>query len=1571
MRKNWTVEEDCKLLTLVRQHFSALVSHNRLNATMPFSQQLHDAFDSPDRDAAALLYRLEQAKILGFASRPGFDPTKQPFRCLINNDLALYDYSLTFPTLRKALHADTVAAAINHFAISNSHEPLSNTINEIATALHLAPMQVEKILIESGQITINSYRKCERTGEKTINNNLQDLISRQIPDVKLVEDINACRARVSQLYHVHERDGAEVIFSSDGTGFGKSYGVIQGYVEYLERFAKTQKSDDLFPEGGFTNLLFMSPQKSQIDLDSSQKEKILAAGGEFICVLSRKDIADLDFMDWASGLKNRDRYIQWYEGAKSSKYIGGAMRSLNYHVSQIDRCKEQLKKLTTYGSQDTNYEREILEEQLKNCRHSIRNTIESACKLLFGPDSEKTSIKEYIRRGLQARQERMQNAETARKPGKLEPKISVHEVYFELIKQVLPFEVCQYRPSVLLMTTNKFDTSTYRLAPRQRGEGVRFESVGFGLLIGGKLTPKDPQISTVAAAGHTGQVAYLRDEHFRRNPDCPFRQKNIRFTVIIDELHEAYTRLEETCHVKLITQENNLAHVISVAGRIHNAVLSLERRNKPKEAQTTFEQEMVKFITTLRNLLAEKCELSPGTTLGSILEMFRDQLGAFEVNGDAAERIISITRNVFSFNPKMYVNEEGLKRIRMRNSEGDITRTELYYEVENDASDINPTLHDLFQLVSVILAACSEITNRHFKRWVKNGGQDNSSSQNTPLGQFVDAANNVAGVVRHIFDRTTDENLLIDHFYTYLQPKTVFTMTPIAELNYVNRGAERTIILAFEMDLVQELPEAMLLRLLTSTHNKVIGLSATSGFSHTKNGNFNRHFLARYSRDLGYRVVEREKADIDTLKALRGLRASIRNVNFKVFDDNQLKLTDTYQNCEIFRRTYDDFFDALKKPLEYALKSTYKRRQYCRELEALLLAAYEGKNSLILSLSGAFKRAFISAWRTHQSAWRQQYGMHSRCDEKTDNDKKHDQILTFTPFKGRHTVHLVFFDSPLANVEDIRQETYLQNSNTVLVFMSSYKSAGTGLNYFVKYHDGDINDINAPRLDVDFERLVLINSSFYSEVKDNSGNLNTLPNYVTVLKHYADDDITVHKLADFNVNFAHGENYRLLMSEHDMSLFKVVVQAVGRVERRDTLLETEILLPRDVFRNVAFQSAALSEDNGNEVVSESMSLLNHRLMEECKKQSQSKSFSDAEQRHAFEQAIVENGRRIDAVHKRVLKTDWINQVRAGNLEYLELCNLFRDSDSFTDPQRWLEKLQANSLYAANRQMKSIHDALFIDRQQGNQTILLCHKRGPDGLVHRDYSALSDFAGGAREYRPELTLFPQYRNDVDFTPGNLVGELIRECDNIQETAFKKWVPNPRLVPLLKGNVGEYLFDKVLKSYGVTPLSDQQVFELLEPLVYEFFDRFIEVGDDLLCIDVKRWATQLDDLTRAEETLEKSNNKIRQIRNITSQKADTEGQKQLQAVLAGRYEHIRFVYLNVAYSQNPNNLMWQDNVDHTIHYLNLLQTDYQYYQPKNRESGRAQENSKLRMTLDINPMLLTLLGVEKLPTKGKVS
>lgn len=1560
----WTLAEDIQLLKLVRQYFTSLIQHSRLDASMLFSQQLHAAFNPSRRDVAALLFRLKEAGVLAFASPPNGNAAQQRFKCLLQDDMPLYDYSVTFPTLKEPLNPATVAETLWLFDQSNVQQPISDTVGEIASTLNLVSMQVEKILIENHQLHINSYRQLARSQASTQPKvGFAEQLIEQTPDTELIDDINACRARAAELYQVHERDGAEVIFSADGTGFGKSYGVIQGYVDYLTRLSKTRPVEELVLEGGFTNLLFMSPQKSQIDLDSQQKAQIRGAGGDLICVLSRKDTVDLDFIDWASGLTNRDRYQQWYKHAKNSPYLKDELRKLNEFVKQIDYCIAQIEKQKRFGTTDAFYEQEILEQQLKNHHDNLRAIIFSACKKLFDTNSPAGSVQGYIY--LAHRHHNQAELFSAQK--KAPPKISVYEIYLEIIKQVLPFEVCRYRPTVLLMTTNKFDTSTYRLTPRKDGKGLRFEGVSFDLLIGGKIKPKTPQINSLAGESHSAQVDYLRDEHFLLNPDCPFRQHNIRFTVVIDELHEAYARLEESCHVKLVKKDNNLAHVFSVIGRIHHAVLSLEENADPQHTPTDFQQEQIKFISTIRELLANKCELSPHTTLSSVLAMFRDQLGAFEVNSNAAERIISITRNVFSFNAKMYVNEESLKRIRLRHTDHDITRVELYYELEGDVHDPNPTLHDIFQLVSTILAACAQITNPHFKRWIKNGGQDGTSSQNSPLAQLVDAANTVAGEVRHVFDRTTDENLIIDHFYTYLQPKTVFTMTPMAELNYVNKGAERTIILAFEMDLVKELPEAMLLRLLIGSQNKVIGLSATSGFSHTKNGNFSRHFLQRYAQDLGYRIVERQPADITMLKDLRALRARIRTVDFKVFDAEQATLTDIQQHQPRFKTVFNDFFNALREPLKVALQNPYKYRQHHRELEALLLAAFEGKNSLILSLSGGFKRAFAQTYRQHQTAWRQQYGMRSKCDERSQ--KRHDQILTFTPFKGGKTIHLVFFDAPLANIEDIKRQTYIRDNNSVLVFMSTYKSAGSGLNYFIRYQEGDPDDTQAQRLEVDFQRLVLINSSFYSEVLKRGANLNTLPNYITVLKHLA-DDIAEHNMTEFNVNFAQGDNYRLLMAEHAMSLCKVIMQAVGRIERRDTWLNTEIWLPRDVLNNVTFQLAALSDDTANQVVLESMSLLNYRLKEYGEQCSQDQSFSSLEQRIAFEEATLSQGTRIDTVHNRVLKSEWINRVRKGDIEYLELCNLFRHTDSFANPARWLETLQAHPLYANNKQMQAIHHTLFISRQQDQDTITLCHKRGPDGLPHPDYSALSDVAGGAREYRPELTIFPQYSKAVDYARGNLVGKLIQDCADIQKTAFNDFVPHPKLVPLLKGNVGEYLFDKVLAHYQVQPLTDLAVFDRLGSVVYEFFDRFIEVENDLLCVDVKRWATKLDNLTRAQDTLEKSDRKISQVQHHANQRADItadqtdnsqgQDQEQIRQALAGRYHCIKFIYLNAAYSQNPNNLMGEEHVDHSIHYLNLFQAGHQYYQPWDWQQKRRQEKSKLDIKLHINPRLITLLG-----------
>ena len=120
----WTIEEDIKLLAIVRQRFPELVKYTRLDAGTAFSKQLHIDFNSPYRDAAALLFRLEGAKILAKASRPTGDANKQRFRCLLSDDLALYDYSVTLPTLKRALNPATVNAVLHHFSLSDPHQLL-------------------------------------------------------------------------------------------------------------------------------------------------------------------------------------------------------------------------------------------------------------------------------------------------------------------------------------------------------------------------------------------------------------------------------------------------------------------------------------------------------------------------------------------------------------------------------------------------------------------------------------------------------------------------------------------------------------------------------------------------------------------------------------------------------------------------------------------------------------------------------------------------------------------------------------------------------------------------------------------------------------------------------------------------------------------------------------------------------------------------------------------------------------------------------------------------------------------------------------------------------------------------------------------------------------------------------------------------------------------------------------------------------------------------------------------------------------------------------------------------------
>lgn len=79
--------------------------------------------------------------------------------------------------------------------------------------------------------------------------------------------------------------------------------------------------------------------------------------------------------------------------------------------------------------------------------------------------------------------------------------------------------------------------------------------------------------------------------------------------------------------------------------------------------------------------------------------------------------------------------------------------------------------------------------------------------------------------------------------FTYFQPKTLFSLAPREKVIIESGQLKGWVLLKFRMELIKELPEVALLRVLYQTHNTVILLSATAGFPGTYNGQYSRPFL--------------------------------------------------------------------------------------------------------------------------------------------------------------------------------------------------------------------------------------------------------------------------------------------------------------------------------------------------------------------------------------------------------------------------------------------------------------------------------------------------------------------------------------------------------------------------------------------------------------------------------------------------------------------------------------------------------------------------------------------------------
>ena len=1108
-----------------------------------------------------------------------------------------------------------------------------------------------------------------------------------------------------------------------------------------------------------------------------------------------------------------------------------------------------------------------------------------------------------------------------------EAKEGIDALRASIIRHCLPFAVAMVKPCIMLATTKKFDFNIR--VPQQLTNGLyRLQSMPFDCIVGAKKHLTENETGSFSGKPHDEQINFLKEHFFAKDEANYFKENNINFTVVIDEVHEAHKVFSESATASLITPDIQLAHVFAGVHRVYAQVI----KTKEEEIEfTPFFEEKKKFINDIKHNLSTRCELSNKHDIESVLNTFISNIDFVQIRHGDAEQIINLTRNVFCFTPKRYFNEEGLKRVRIRLAHGSGT-CQLYYTTNEDDSTLS--LHDVFQMTMSVLAAASQIKgSSEFLKSLKQGGD---SSQNYPLYKFMKKARTVVSEVNEMFVRSDKEDdLLIDHFYTYFQPKTVFSVVAQKDLEFKDPSLQKLTYVNFTLNLIKEQPEVSLLRMLYGTNNSVIALSATSGINGNITGQYNQPFLNKFCNDpnvnLGINIVKRQLEDSEILVGLRESRAELRKVNFTVFDENSEKISDA-ENQDDFKIVFNSWYSRLKE-FAFKLDDKYKRLEFKRQLSAWLLCSFDKKHTLTLALSSGF----MSALRKYAVAVQSNQVMSPQGFRVIE---KKGRVFQVTPFSNRPSIKTILFNADLNKEEDVRDFVKVNSNDVKLAFISTYRSAGTGLNYFVRYPNEVAN--NGEFFEVDFERLVLINSPFWSQIIKDSAtgdkSLYSLANCLSIMKRISDSR-EAKKLKDFEINLVHGEDYRFLNYEHELELFKVLMQAIGRVERKDAYMTSEIYLPSDIADLAAVQFSRLARDPKNTVLFESMSLLNYRFKSECEKRSLERGFLRDEDRLIFEDSIRQSGEILQEFFDITIP-EILGMARQGNSDAIEFNERLRSVDSIRDPISYVESLKSTVVCRNDSFVGLALDHLYIDLTGARENLTLCRNDQTPEI-------LTDIMHGDSLYRPVNQVSLDYSRKMEFKHENLVTSLIRESAEVTNNVFKAQVPHPKFLALLKGNMGEFVFSLMLNKLDIMPLSNDEVIEKIGSRAYELFDFYIEVGTSLVCVDVKNWSSILDKISLSQQTHRKAISKIKTISDYVD----------------GSYERINYVYLNGRLENNALNHEQEEDKLNCLFYLNLFKENSGYAPNQKRNvQGELTEyysGSRLKQKIVLNPLMLSLL------------
>ncbi|MEH0689618.1 hypothetical protein H4F17_11150 [Vibrio cholerae] len=1486
MAKKWTIELKEQVFRLALSYRGPLAPYEEITPDSPSVVAITRQLGRSDVDSRAVLYQLAEMKLFSerkFSKRDGVFHRIPSLDLRWDNERIGPQYPPLSPDEENKITLE-----------ANRALPLGRDIidlcRQVAAKLTRSPRNIHQAMLALKLIQRTSYGEYQPANKlrpRMTKSKLAQFIALKVAPQTQKDEINACRRRTSRLFYLADKPTPAIIFCNDGTGTGKSHGQHQAFID--ESHVYNEK-------GGHNNLFFITPLKSQIDFSKSLVKEARDKGLIYLPFLSLEDVTNLQFQEWVPDelgnfQTNLDRYNRWCKDGGNYGFWKSEMRQLKESIKNLDSVDRQLDFARRVGDEE---HQSLLKKQKNGYKNMMRKALDRlALAAINRGEKPVPDLSDML-----------QNAIS--KQDKLCAEVLLH---------IFPFELAKLQPTILVATTKKFDYNI-RHIKRKKDGSYTTTSQPFPCIIGGKKDIKDNLAGEYADKSHDQQVEYVADRFLIPDEENIFRQRNISFTVVIDEEHESYQILANSCKVDLLSKERS--QLADVMAGVHRIFQSVKGQDEQADFLAPLYEEKRTLIQAISKAIKDECELSGEHTLESIAQLFSNNVGQIFIDSADVEQVVSLAKNVFSFRPKRFFNENALKNIKIRQLNY-YTYCQLYYSESSE--DTNPSMHDVYQVLLAVLYGASKLgKSSPLKAMLKHGEDMN---HNWPLYNFINTAQRVGSDVDYMFQRVKDENLEVNPFFVYFQPKTVFSIEKRQKIDpaLVLPGMREMVLVDFSLDLIKEQPEVSLLRMLHDSQNTIICLSATSGIAGNYNGQYDRDFLKEYSKQsseanhLAYDIITRTSADIADLKALRQERAKLRTVEFRQFGEDSLSIIDGDTSDE-FKRVFNFWLNALREHRS-GLEHKYRDQEFVRELESVLLAAFDSKHSLIIGRSSQFYSTF-KRYLKHIEFNNLPKPKGLKVPDGIDKENRESKrVIELKPFKNGVTVRIIFFDSTFARESDVRHYTRVEDPATKLAFVSHYKGAGTGLNYFVTYPEVLPDKSN---FDEDFERLVLITSSFYSQVKTGEG-LNSLENFMTLMKHYA----SVHEtklLKDFDVNLVNGDNYQILMREHAMELLKVLMQAVGRVERRDTQINTEIFLPQDVLNNALMQFANIQRNPENQMMLESMSLLNSELKDFCAAKAFRASFADESTRETFESSMRESHEHLTELFDEFVP-ETLEKARQGNLDAVAFNEALRHIDCVQNPPQYISRLKQTAVVKADPYIFDVLDYLFIDMRGDKAHITLCRKNG-------EHQVLTDLTHGDCFYEPKAALF---NVGGQLNEDSHARTIIQAGRKLIKEAYKDWVPHPKALAIFKGNVGEYLFQQLLEKLTLQPLSPEILMEQAGSRAYELFDNYLIINNELLCIDVKNWTSTFN----KEDMARQSHNKaLGKIDTITEHACE-------------RFDAVRFIYVNTRLEYNEINTKAETNKDADLYYLNLFKV-YEGY-----------PDERLEKRLGINDKLLSLLNM----------